>query len=433
MLVSKFPTGVKIYTDQVSGLSVNPVSNTPGSLTVSWTNPTSKKYVGTMIRYKAGSYPTSPTDGTQAYLGTGTSCTITGLTGGTKYYVRAFAKAANTSGTKIFYNVETTGAQDNDTTCASPVTNLAVAKTSASSLTISWTSPVLNYMAVRIVRKASGYPTSPTDGTVIYEGTATSKTDIGLTANTAYYYRAFVYNGSIWNTATTGQQGTNTTKIASGQVIFTSSQSWIVPVGVTKVDAFAVGGGAGAGYNGGGGGYTATKLNISVTPGSAITVTVGSGSAAAYTNGSAQGGSSSFGSHVSAAGGKGCTYEIVSYDGSTYYTYVGGDGGSGAGTSANSNIPATPPNGGSDGSNGGGPTMVPGYSLGQGTTTRAFATAGATLYAGGGAGISGNGGAGGGGNPGVSGTPNTGGGGGGNYNTTASGGSGIVIVRWAEQ
>lgn len=44
------------------------------------------------------------------------------------------------------------------------------------------------------MRKAGSAPTGINDGTVVYEGTALSCTDTGLTAGTTYYYRAFAYN-----------------------------------------------------------------------------------------------------------------------------------------------------------------------------------------------------------------------------------------------
>ena len=44
------------------------------------------------------------------------------------------------------------------------------------------------------MRKTGSAPTGINDGTVVYEGTALSYTDMGLTAGTTYYYRAFAYN-----------------------------------------------------------------------------------------------------------------------------------------------------------------------------------------------------------------------------------------------
>lgn len=70
----------------------------------------------------------------------------------------------------------------------------------ATSLTaaLSWTAPSPDednsFVGARIVRKTGSAPTSIHDGTVVYEGTALTYTDTGLTDGTTYYYRAFAYN-----------------------------------------------------------------------------------------------------------------------------------------------------------------------------------------------------------------------------------------------
>ncbi|WP_211842340.1 glycine-rich domain-containing protein [Neoroseomonas alkaliterrae] len=94
--------------------------------------------------------------------------------------------------------------------------------------------------------------------------------------------------------------------------VFTSSGTFTVPAGVSRVRVTCTGGGgAGAGTtpNGGGGGGAAGQTAIGwydVTPGSAITVTVGAGGAAGAGDGGA-GGTSSFGAYCSAPGGAGGT------------------------------------------------------------------------------------------------------------------------------
>lgn len=66
------------------------------------------------------------------------------------------------------------------------------------SVILSWTAPSPDednsFVGARIVRKTGAAPTGISDGTVVYEGTALTYTDTGLTAGTTYYYRAFAYN-----------------------------------------------------------------------------------------------------------------------------------------------------------------------------------------------------------------------------------------------
>jgi len=67
------------------------LSGSEFTVSLSWTNPTSNVYSKTIIVQKNGSAPTSLTDGTQVYSGTGTSTTITDLDELTTYYYAAFA------------------------------------------------------------------------------------------------------------------------------------------------------------------------------------------------------------------------------------------------------------------------------------------------------------------------------------------------------
>lgn len=61
-------------------------------ITLTWSNSTAGSAVDqkTMIRYKEGSYPTSPTDGSLGYNGTAETCKVSGLNPDTKYYFSAW-------------------------------------------------------------------------------------------------------------------------------------------------------------------------------------------------------------------------------------------------------------------------------------------------------------------------------------------------------
>ena len=201
-----------------------------------------------------------------------------------------------------------------------------------------------------------------------------------------------------------------TSGVFSNIQVFTSSGTFTVPAGVSKVKVTVVGGGGGgagtnsgygAGYNGGGnGGAGGAAIGVfSVTPGPAYTVTVGAGGAAGTgaappTNGGA-GGTSSFGSLASATGG----VEGSNTNGGN----AGGTGGSGLGGTLNVS--------GGDGGDGQGDGIV-------------FASVGgASLLGGGGRAANGVG---------YSGTvPGSGGGGAyGAANNGGAGANGIVIVEY---
>ncbi len=219
----------------------------------------------------------------------------------------------------------------------------------------------------------------------------------------------------------------------------------------TVIDVFMVGGGGAggtptstgtnAGYGGGGGGYTRTLRRISVNANTSIPVTVGAGGT------TAEGGASAFNEYTVKGG----------FNNNGTAGASGGSGG-GGGTTANSDGGV----GGSDGGNGeagGNNTGMAGK--GQGFTTREFGESAGKLYAGAGGGgrylygdspVVSMGGAGGGGTGGwasptgvqnaAAGVANTGGGGGGagvssgivpNIGAAASGGSGIVCFRDAQE
>ncbi|MDO9043399.1 MAG: carboxypeptidase regulatory-like domain-containing protein [Desulfocapsaceae bacterium] len=64
--------------------------------------------------------------------------------------------------------------------------------TSENSVALNWENPVHpNFSKVQIVRKEDSAPASPTDGTMVYEGTAQSFTDTGVTVGKYYFYSIY--------------------------------------------------------------------------------------------------------------------------------------------------------------------------------------------------------------------------------------------------
>lgn len=131
-------------------------------------------------------------------------------------------------------------------------------------------------------------------------------------------------NGTTQTSAPAG--GLNNTSTDKGNLIdlvsFTSSGTWTNP-GATRVHVKLIGGGGGgAGYceSGGAGCYAEGIYNVTGVATVAVTVG-GGGSYTTYYNAAGQGGTSSFGSYLSAIGGYGANQQ---------YSHSGGHGGNSA-------------------------------------------------------------------------------------------------------
>jgi len=250
-----------------------------------------------------------------------------------------------------------------------------------------------------------------------------------ITSDANYYYHTFLSSGT-----------------------FTPTQS-------LTCDYLVVAGGGGAGgSNGGGGGAGGLRSTVTATGGggsletalsltaTGYTVTVGAGGPGLAASGNGTAGSNSVFSTITStgggygaggstnnaggtggSGGGGTAATGAGGSGTTNQGFAGGAGGTGSNTGGGG--------GGGAGVTGGTPAAGFGGNGGNGVATVISGTS--VTYAGGGGGHGGSGGGtggtGGGGAGAVSGTANTGGGGGGwNGSAVGSGGSGIVIVRYAK-
>lgn len=135
-------------------------------------------------------------------------------------------------------------------------------------------------------------------------------------------------NSTVQNSATISQTRGELISINTYGVTSSGTFTWSKPAECTKVHVKVTGGGGGAaGYceSGGAGGYA--EKWIDVTNVSSVSVTVGGGGASVgYYAGSNNGGTSSFGSYVSASGGYGANQN---------YSHSGGAGGVGSGGQIN--------------------------------------------------------------------------------------------------
>ena len=120
-----------------------------------------------------------------------------------------------------------------------------------------------------------------------------------------------------------------------GSIIFTTSQNWVVPVGVYKIKVITIGGGGGGGggysstYVGGGGGSGAINYTeIFVTPGEVIQIYVGAGGTGGTGGSSPTGGGSGGATWINLPNPITGNYETVAWAG-------GGGGGGAASSTAN--------------------------------------------------------------------------------------------------
>ncbi len=192
-------------TDTVPPSSVTALQATPGyqQVSLTWTNPDDSDFVGTKIVRKTGSYPTSHTDGTEVCSSSGTSCMASGLTNSTPYFFAAFAYDGVPNYSTLVAGSQATATpvapvgweSINDFSAPGSVTSLT-ATPGAGQVVLTWTNATDDDLrGVRIMRRTDYYPTSPTDGVLVWQGSGISYTDIGVVNSTTYFYTIFSYDG----------------------------------------------------------------------------------------------------------------------------------------------------------------------------------------------------------------------------------------------
>jgi hypothetical protein len=162
-------------------------------------------------------YPISSTNGILVLYASTTSHIDTGLTNGTTYFYTIFAVDEVNNHSVVDASVQAratpySGAPISDTDpvsapgvsftepdieCPSDVSNLATS-VSVGQIVLTWDDPFndVDWKGTRLVRKTGSYPTSPSDGDIIYNGQTSTFTDTNVEAGTTYYYAAFAYDDS---------------------------------------------------------------------------------------------------------------------------------------------------------------------------------------------------------------------------------------------
>ena len=165
--------------------SFNAQNPTASQIALSWTKGPGSDM--TLIRRKTTGYPTSYADGDQAYYGSASSTTNTGLSSGQIYYYRAWAYST----TSLLYS--TGYAEDSEYTNPGDPSSLTATPYGQTTLNLSWVKGIGGDKTM-LRRSTGAYPSSPSVGTQVYLGTGTTASDTGLTSGTMYYYRAWAYD-----------------------------------------------------------------------------------------------------------------------------------------------------------------------------------------------------------------------------------------------
>jgi prepilin-type N-terminal cleavage/methylation domain-containing protein len=160
------------------------VGNT--SLKLSWTKGIDADT--TSIRRQVGTAPASRTEGESVYDGTASTFTDTGLSSGTEYCYSMWGYSTPYSSYSPSYNFYCV-----TTVSVSPPSALSSSSVKYDRGTLSWTAGTGADKTI-IRRQIGTAPVSTSEGVQVYDGTASTFTDTGLSANTTYCYSSWGYD-----------------------------------------------------------------------------------------------------------------------------------------------------------------------------------------------------------------------------------------------
>ena len=119
---------------------------------------------------------------------------LTGLLPNTTYHLRVSSTNGNAQTTQSDDQIFTT--QGTDILAPANVTNLSASSGNAL-ISLSWINPIdVDFSGVMMLRKIGSYPANPGDGTLVYQGTATTFVDTNLTNGVTYFYAVYAYDVS---------------------------------------------------------------------------------------------------------------------------------------------------------------------------------------------------------------------------------------------
>ena len=170
---------------------------------LTWHNPADPDYMATMVRMSTAGYPAGPFSDTLVCIRTAApdstdSYLVYPLTAGTRCYFSAFAQDFAGNWSVLAQATEVPLADYNPPANVNPFT--AAAQVAPGTIGLTWTNPSdIDFKGTMVRFKTTGYPTSPTDGSLACNitgapGSQGSFSHSGLTNGVTYYYRAFAYD-----------------------------------------------------------------------------------------------------------------------------------------------------------------------------------------------------------------------------------------------
>jgi hypothetical protein len=176
----------------ISGLAA-----APGILSadLSWTtneSALSSFFWGTTTDYASGS-------GIETVYALSHATTLSGLSPNTLYHYKIEARDASSNLAEALGSFTTLWPTDT-TPPANPSGFTATAGTAIVpfAIALSWTNPSdPDFDTVQIRRSAIGYPATPSDGSLVYQGTMDGTTDTAVLSDVRYYYTAFARDTSL--------------------------------------------------------------------------------------------------------------------------------------------------------------------------------------------------------------------------------------------
>ncbi len=187
---STYTTGTVVFTTNKSAIG-----------TMEW---------GTTTAYAGGS-------ASEIVYGLAHSIGVGSLATNTLYYFRITAKDISNNISIAYTGSFTTQNPPPPPDTTPPANPSAFSATpSLTTISLSWVNPPdVDFQAVRILRRVTGYPANPTDGVLVYEGSAQSVIDTGRATGTLYYYTAFARDAAL--------------NYSSGSIVSATTDTGIIP------------------------------------------------------------------------------------------------------------------------------------------------------------------------------------------------------------